>query len=75
MPVKACFFNHKVVASMFKFILQSHDEHNYINHYTGKYMEAMKAGNGKKEVGEIRSGNTSIMIWERVSAPPCAFMK
>ena len=53
MPVKTRFFYHVIMTSSIKCSIHCHQQHDDVNDHTGKNVKAMKAGYGKKEVGEI----------------------
>src|SRR3954465_9022716 len=74
MPIQTGFLNHKIMAPLFKFIFQCHNKHDDINYHTGKHMEAVKAGNGEKEICKICCRCRAISIWKRITPPPGTFM-
>jgi hypothetical protein len=41
------------MASFVKYVQIGHNEHNYIDHYAGKYVKAMETRDGKQEIAEV----------------------
>ena len=53
MPVQSGFFNHQVMTLSVKNTSPCHDQHNDIDDNAREYMESMKTGDRKKEIGKI----------------------
>lgn len=74
MPVKAGFFNHKIMTPAVEYTPQDHNEHYDIDDDSREYMKPMEACNSKKEICKIGRTYCAIIVRKWVPAPPCAFM-
>jgi hypothetical protein len=73
-PVQSYFFNHEVMSSALKHTNRCHDEGNEVDNNSGEYVESMKPGNGKEEVGKVGRRHRTIGIGKRIVTPPGTLM-
>ena len=70
-PVQTDFFDGFVGTPSIKNSGHGHDRHDNIDNNPTKNVETMKAGDGKKQVGEIDLPRRTVGVQKGISPPPC----